>query len=87
MLSIKLIYMFIIIGGNLAVINGQFGFGSTPFFGNAGGAQGGFTNQNTNFQQHRGGAFGVLAGFGAGGSSTNFNQQNSGAGSNCFYFF
>lgn len=79
MLSFKLFCLFIIIGGNLTVINGQFGF-DNPFFGNSGGAQGGFTNQNTNFEHHRGGAFGVVAGFGTGGSSTNFNQQNSGAG-------
>lgn len=79
LLSIKLIFLFAIVGSKLTVINGQFGFGG-PFFQNSQGAQGGFSNQNTNFQQHRGGSFGVVAGFGSGGSSTSFNQQNSNGG-------
>lgn len=80
MLSTKLIALLFIIGCKLTAINGQFGFGGRPFFGNSGGSQGGFSNQNTNFQQHRGGSFGVIAGFGTGGSSTSFNNQNTGAG-------
>lgn len=84
MLSAKLIYFFVIfIGSNLTAINGQFGFGGGPFFG---GNSGGFNNQNTDFQQHRGGQFGVIAGFGSGGSSTSFNQ-NSGSGNYIHYSF
>lgn len=82
MLSTKLIFLLAILGCKLTALNGQFGF-NRPFFGNSGsgfGNQGGFSNQNTNFQQHRGGSFGVIAGFGSGGSSTSFNNQNSGAG-------
>lgn len=79
MLSAKLIFVLAIVGSKLIAINGQFGFGR-PFFGNSGGSQGGFSNQNTNFQQHRGGSFGVIAGFGTGGSSTSFSNQNNGAG-------
>ena len=80
MFSTKLFFLLAIIGSELTVINGQFGFGGPFGFGNSAGAQGGFSNQNTNFQQHRGGTFGVVAGFGSGSSSTNFNQQNSGGG-------
>lgn len=82
-MSVKLILLFVFVGCNLTV-HGQFGF-NRPFFSN--GAEGGFTNQNTNFQQHRGGSFGVVAGFGTAGSSTNFNQQNSGAGELLNYSF
>lgn len=85
MLSIKLIFLLTIVGSKLTVINGQFGGFGTPFFSNSQGAQGGFNNQNTDFHQHRGGSFGVVAGFGTGGSTTNFNQQNSGGG-NYHYF-
>lgn len=85
MLSTKLTFLLVIIGCcNLSVINGQFGF-SRPFFQNSQGAQGGFTNQNTNFNQHRGGSFGVVAELGSGQSSTNFQQHNSGAGNHCYF--
>lgn len=53
MLSVKLILLFVIVGCNLTIINGQFGF-NRPFGFNSGGADGGFTNQNTNFNQNRG---------------------------------
>lgn len=79
MFSCKLTCLLAIISLHLTLINGQFGGFGVPFL-NAGGSQGGFQNQNTNFQQHRGGSFGTIAAFGSGGSSTNFNQQNSGAG-------
>lgn len=85
MLSAKFIFLLAIVGSKLTAINGQFGFGR-PFFGNSGGAQGGFSNQNTNFQQHRGGSFGVIAGFGSGGSSTSFSNQNNGGGKYHHFF-
>lgn len=71
---------------HLTLVYGQFGgpFFPNPaggqFFQNSGGSSGGFSNQNTNFQQNRGGSFGVIAAIGSGGSSTNFQQQNSNGG-------
>lgn len=79
MFSCKLIFLSVILSFHLTLINGQFGGFGVPFL-NAGGSQAGFNNQNTNFNSHRGGSFGVIAGFGSGGQSTNFNQQNSGGG-------
>lgn len=69
---------------HLTLVCGQFGGffpnRGRPFFSNAGGSSGQFSNQNTNFQQSNGGSFGVIEAFGSGHSNTNFQQQNSNAG-------
>lgn len=93
-MSSKKLCSLVVIGAlHLTLINAQFhrfgsgfgsGFGSSisPFL-NAGGSSGGFSNQNTNFQQSQGGSFGAVAAFGSGSSSTNFQQHNQNAG-NCY---
>lgn len=81
MYSHKSVSLLVIFATLLTMINGQFGgFGAPSLFQTAANTAGQFSNSNTNFQQTRGGSFGAVAAFGSGGSTTNFNQQNTNAG-------
>lgn len=69
--NLRFCLLIVFLAYDLTPINAQFG-GFLPS------QSGGFSSQNTNFNQNRRG-FGVIAGFG-GSSNTNFNSQNTQAG-------